>query len=546
MSDALVILWWGRELRLLRGDRISGRTLEEREDPAAAILRLAAADGAGARAVRLVYHPAELEAHAVACPRTGRSRLRKIFAEEHRVLAAADTVWGAEPIRGGPHGNTTVLYLDGHSPLPKLAEELAARGLRVEGAWPLQSVIEAFPTCGPAPRGFLSVLASERQAFVSSVGAAGNRSVRFYDGPEFAEAAVAEIRTVLARFDEGDPPPGLLLLEEGPASGAFREALRSQPMTEVLAAELLAQARCLAPGGLSDFLPQKPFRPWRLLRRRATKPRLAAALAAALVIGVAWRGWSGHRQRLREERQAATRREERLSLERSAASSRATHEKVEQLDEALRHAQSPWQAHYEFLRTLAQTIPATIALQTLTIEQGRFTVAGQVYEGAGAPDGPLPRFWRALGAPEVPWILSALPVKMTGAEFALDGSFRIPPAAVAAPGIGDADAIAEREGVLARALGQLPTARAFDAQAPEWSQNWTISHRSVVPFPGLEVRRYGLALDRSTSWSQLMETIKAFCAEPGLTIDRLELVAVPDGSGDFRQAEIELTVRLEP
>ena len=552
MTESIVIFWWGGDIRILSGGQISGRRLEKKEDPVAAIFRMIAGDGAGVRAARIIYHPDTLEAHEAACPRTSRSRLRKIFAGEHPALAAPDTVWSAEPIRRGPNGHATVLYIDEHSSLPRLLEGLAGRGFRVEGVWPLQSLIEAFPTCGAAGRGFLGVVATGSQAFVSSLGTSGDRSVRFYDGPEFAEAAIGEMRTVLARFDEGDPPPGLLMLEDGTQAGAFRDALRNQPLTEVLPAELLAHARFLPPGGPSDFLPRKSFSQWmpRLPLCRAARMRLMGAFAAALLIGAGWHAWSVRQERIRQQRRFAVLQEQRLSVERSAESRRALQDRLDRLDEALRRAQSPIQVHYDFLAAVAKTIPSTIALQTMTIEHGRFAIAGHIYQGAGGPESPLPRFCRALAPAEAPWILSALPPAMANPDFALEGSFRDSDSTerLPAPAGSDSESIGEREVRLAAALGRLPRARTFNEQAPGWSQNWIISTRSVDPFSDLEVRHYGLALDRSkaASWAQLMETIRTFCAEPGLTIDRLELSASPDGSGDFRQAEINLTVRLQP
>jgi len=542
MNESIVILWWGRQIRLLAdGQKPAARALEPGEDRVAAILRMIAEAGAAARAVRLIYHPETLEAHEVACPRTSRSRLRRIFAGEHRALAAPDTFWSAEPIRGGPNGHATVIYLDPHSPLPRLREGLAQGGMRLEGAWPLQSLLEAFPTCGDGARGFFSVVAADSQAFVSSLGTSGDRSVRFYDGPEFAAAAIAEMRTVLARFDEGATPPGLLLLEDGPHSAAFRDALRSQPLTEVLPAELLARARFLSPGGFSDFLPRKSFARLRRAARISPKGVIAAAAAMILIL-MGGHAWSARQDRHRRQREISDQREQRLLSERSAESRRAFQDRIDELD----RAESPPQAHYELLTALARTIPPAIALQMLTAGPDRFAIAGHIYEGAGGPENPLSAFYRALAPPEAPWILSPLPPPGPGSDFAIEGSFR--GSALAPAPATDSTSARDLAGRLNAVRARLPEARIFDAQARNWNHDWIISTRSVDQFADLEVRHYGLAYDRAhaASWPQIMEDIRTFCAEPGLTIDRLALEANPDGSGDFRQAEINLTVRLLP
>jgi hypothetical protein len=70
--------------------------------------------------------------------------------------------------------------------------------------------------------------------------------------------------------------------------------------------------------------------------------------------------------------------------------------------------------------------------------------------------------------------------------------------------------------------------------------------QSTDRFPDLEVRHWALAYPHPTlgSWSDIVQTVRRLCAEPGVTIDSLVLAAAPDGSDAFTQAQITVTARL--
>jgi hypothetical protein len=94
----------------------------------------------------------------------------------------------------------------------------------------------------------------------------------------------------------------------------------------------------------------------------------------------------------------------------------------------------------------------------------------------------------------------------------------------------------------------LPAAGPFDAWLKRQARNWTVLASATDRYPGLEVRRCALAYNHPTlgAWPDIVETIKALCSEPGLTLDAFSLAAAPDGSDAFVQAQITLTARLRP
>jgi hypothetical protein len=110
------------------------------------------------------------------------------------------------------------------------------------------------------------------------------------------------------------------------------------------------------------------------------------------------------------------------------------------------------------------------------------------------------------------------------------------------------DIIARLESRLAAARARLPPAPGFDAWLQGACRSWMVATRSTGSAGDLELRQYGLVYDhpRMNSWPDITASLQALCAEPGLTIDRLEIAAAPDGADAFQQVEIRLTVLLRP
>jgi hypothetical protein len=423
MPGSIVILWWGTDIRILTTDGKASRfALGKTEDPVPGILRIVEDARAAGQAARIIYHPDTLDAHEISCPNTSRSRLRKILSREYRALGAPDAVWSAEPIRKGPRGYATVLYIDNRSRLPRLLEGLAGGGVRVEGVWPLQSLIEVIPPCDAAEGSFLSLVAVGGQTLVSCVGPSGDRSVRFFDGDESADAAIAEMRAVLARFDEGATPRGLMVVEESPKAGALADAPGTQALTGMPPAAFLGHARLLPMRGFSDFLRRQPF-----FARPPALRRMGALAGLALAMGSAWFAWGVRQDQVRAQQQAASLRERHVELQQWIASRVAIGKKIGELTQALGSVQGPAQPHYEFLAALARATPKAIALQSVMIQDGAFAIKGRVYGEAGRSDNPLLRFRRDLAEPEEPWRLQAAPSGTADAGFVLTGSFQFPP-----------------------------------------------------------------------------------------------------------------------
>ncbi|MBL9187474.1 MAG: hypothetical protein JNK23_08365 [Opitutaceae bacterium] len=412
-----VVLWWDDALRVLAPDgRLLSRTLAAGADHVAEIQKLIAAECAGISALRIVYHPAHLDLHLLPCPDTSRAKLRTIFAHQHPALALPDTVWAVEPIRRHRDGDgcNTILYLDHRSPLPRLLAALQSSGIDVEGAWPLQTVIEATPACEASVDGFVSVLGIGRRSLVSCLRPNGARFLRLQEQP--SPKLGPDLNAALAFFEGAPFPAGLVVGSDEAWYDFFRETVRDFPFQKLTVAEFLSHARRLKPSGFSDFTPRRP-----IVTRKTFFP---AAVALAGIAALAWSvqsAYFGHR-RAHAAHDALTRIErEQSQLALLVASRRATKEEIERLEVQIGRLRSSPQLHHRLVTSLTNALPKTMSLQTLKIEDRRFTITGKIFEGGGTAASPLIGFRRAVTTAGEPWRVEEAPIADAKDNFSLAG-----------------------------------------------------------------------------------------------------------------------------
>jgi hypothetical protein len=320
-----------------------------------------------------------------------------------------------------------VLYLDQRSPLPRLLAGLAGGGWPVEGVWPLQSLVEVAPPCAMARDGFLSLVVLGRRGLVSCVGPSGDRSLRFLEGPECVDGAIAELGSALARFEEGATPPGLMIVEDAGSSGGLEHAPGARALTAMTAAAFLSHARTLPAGGFSDFVGHRRF----LARPPPLRPILAAA-GLALILAALGVAWNARQDRARARRQFAAARAQHVNLRQWVEDRSAAQGRIDQLTQALSRIPNTPQPVSDFLAALDRATPAAVALQEVTIQGAALTIRGRIVDDAGS-SGALPGLWRALAVPGATWRLDDLPVGPAGADFTLHGSISTAAGKVAPP-----------------------------------------------------------------------------------------------------------------
>ncbi|HEX3730799.1 MAG TPA: hypothetical protein VHV47_13400, partial [Opitutaceae bacterium] len=319
-GDPVTLLWLGSEALLAGSEGRPGRPFSvPPKEPAAMLVRQLAEEFPGAGAVRILYQPAALAIEAIApADLPGR----------RPDLRRRGGVWSVE---AGPAGTDELLLAsEPTSPLPALARALADQGLRLEGAWTVASLLETMPRSPEEGPACLRLVIAGSWALGWSTDALGHRRVRLYR-LEAAEEMVAELRALLATFDEQRQAPAWTALEDEAWPPEIRSAIRRLIPAEIPLATLLAQARRLPAGGPSDFL--------RPERRRFHLGR-PLALGASVILGLAalLAGWRAH--------EAATEgRRRRLSQDAALASARGVHlaaaQKLDEINRALAGAVPP-------------------------------------------------------------------------------------------------------------------------------------------------------------------------------------------------------------
>jgi len=490
MASDSVLGWWGSDLRLVGGDlREERRRLEANADPAPVIAELLAGSGwPGRGPLRIIYQPDGPET-----PETA----------------------GADALRRS-------------SRLAALAAAVAQRGRRVEGAWPLAALLEA--ASAPGRQGAVHLLATAERALVASASSEGGCWVKAHDGPDFLDPTLASLRTALARFDDGNPPGGMVVIEDGPQADALRLAARGLGPAGSRLSDLLRHAHRLVPGDASDLL---PARPWH--RRRSVQLGLAAAAGLALLAaGDGLR--AGARRRERVRREIVAQQDQQRRREEAAAADRARQQAAAQQNEARARAECPAPFQEGLLRTVARELPSSAVLHRLVIDRSQFVLSGTNAAGGAPAAEAWPRFLRSLGAAENPWQMEEAPERPS-ADFSLRGRLR---PAESPPAAGGDSAR------LAALCATFPPAAAFFPRWQEWSRSWRVTPGPTEEFPGFTIRHFTLDALRPTleAWPQVVATVGALGRQPGVTIERLALVAGPDDN--FSEAEIAVSVRLRP
>jgi hypothetical protein len=416
-----VILWWGRELRLLRGESdAAARSLAEGESPVDAIVELLSEGTQAPVRIRLVYHPEALE-----------------------------------------------------EILPQLIAQLARRDVGIEGAWRLRPLLE---------------------------------------DPD------VDFESMAGSFFPG----------------------------------VLERVRKLQPGQGSDFTARRPAWRNRLFGPESARFRRRLGLAGGLLIlaGIVALTAGLWRRQAFWRRQSEDADEQRARLERLLESRGSDRELRERLEGALRLCERPPQHQSELLETLAAEIPRALTLTSVTCEEGRFTIRGRIDDATGDP---LPSFCQNLAAGDPPWRIeepggSPAKPQVSASQFVIRGVFADPDRLKTAGAGIPPESLSALEARWSAARARLSASDAFETWLKTSAGRWIVELRSTESSPDFGMRHYALdyrnpALD---AWADILRTAQILCAEPALTIDRLDLEAAPEGADTFRRVEIALTARVLP
>lgn len=358
--------------------------------------------------LRLLFQPPGLVSVAVDCPNGNRATLQAALQPEHPVVADPARAWSHEPIIGG----TTLLHFERAPSLFGLVAELQARGVAVEGAWPLASALVLLPEESPDIVALTVVAVAGGQTLVVRYTPAGSREVETAGG----EQAGVLLQSTMRRVREaGDCSLSLVTLDD--AGARLREQFAQHEDAgngHLHWEDLVGVARILPAAHPGQLLPRRA----RLDARRVVAGVSALALAAAGVFGfLTVRETAALRAAAAHEAVAVGR------LRSEVAALRRNQAEVQQLRAELAAARPGRIACAALMRTVTRELPPQVVLTTLHADRDGFRVAGGV-SGSGLTGKAWEHWLDQLKTPGVDWeLVPPVPVP-PAAEFTLKGVWR--------------------------------------------------------------------------------------------------------------------------
>ena len=400
---------------LLWGDRwwIEGRSAPVAfgEFARAAETLLAEFGDARPARLRLVYQPAFLAAHGVACPNGNRSVLAQALGADHPALASDTLAWSHEPILGTQDRFATVLHCETEPGLHSLVDSLRDAGIKVEGAWPLATVLNFLPEDWPESGALTVVAIADRMTLVYRHTPEGCREVAATSGTAFVHAAEQAIQAARARSDVA-----LEIAALDPAGheiAASFETVEAPTLRVTAWSGLVAATRSLRAHHCTQLLPRAA---WHHASRLVPVAAVVSLLvAAALGADLARTVWLQRDAAQADHATQKTLREEIAGLRSAVAEAFSLRAELS--------VPTPVPPSFaECLRTIGRKLPPQVVVTQLRADRDGFLVQG----GIAAPglNDIAWRDWRASWAQHASWALAEAPVNPPVADFELKGRWK--------------------------------------------------------------------------------------------------------------------------
>ena len=362
----------------------------------------------GSRRLRLIYQPDSLETVKLPCPKGTRSTLAAALAGELPALGNAEHAWGHEPILAQGDSFTTLIHFEREPGLFSLVAQLEARGFTVESVWPLGAFLYGLPDEWSESGATTVVAIQAERACAYCHAAHGPREILTWHG----EQTLAEVGHWLkAIFDQAANEPILLVANQDDAAALDGcMPLADKPGVQLVSVREALRRRALLPRHHpAQLLPPAPI-------VTAQWAAIAASLAFLAVAG--WSGGGYARDAFAWRTTSETREAQKVALRADVTHLRASAAEIS----ALRTTLAGFSANppcAEFLEKLAATLPPEIALASLHVSAGRFTLHGHV-----APKAPASSLdgWRTRFA-DSRWILETPAAPAAGGAFTVEGKF---------------------------------------------------------------------------------------------------------------------------
>jgi len=394
-SEPVTVLLWGHQWWLPgRAEPLDFENLSH----AAEILAARLADEPHPVRLRLLYQPETLASVAAACPHGNRATLQNALGFEHPAITDPANAWSHEPILVQASGFGTIVHYEQEPGLFQLIERLAQCGVIVTTAWPMATFLHALPAEW-SESGALTVIAvNVDHAIAYHHPAGGSRALHQWHGDTAAAEATGWLQKEVAKYPDD---PALMLTASNPVEPIA--GVECLPITEALASPVVLPGTHPA-----QLLPATPF---------ITPQRAVVAASILLLLTAGWTGTTYAREFMTwtEGQQAAM--HEKSALRNDIARYRVNAAEIVALRARLAGSGSSPPVG-ELLDAVCGTLPPQIALDSVRVAQGRFTLSGHVAPGVGSEWDK----WRTqIGSQR--WTLGPATVPRDTGAFTLNGVF---------------------------------------------------------------------------------------------------------------------------
>lgn len=390
-SEITVLLWGGNWWLPGRTEPVPFSSMSE------AAAELAGVWSMASRTLRLIYQPDTMRSASVPCPLGNRATVRAALCFEHPQIQDDNVAWGFEPILVDGEDHSTLLHYEERAGLFDLVASLENHGFQVNDAWPLASYLGFLPEEWSEPGGFAVGAIRPGAALCYHHPSNGGRAIQAWQGDK-AESQAAEWFGSQAAVR---PEDSLLVVFAGEAPASLPANVTAITFADVLSAPVV--------------MPRS--HPGQLLPPASVFSAQRAVVAASVLLLFAG-GWSGAQYALEYQKAIAHARDE--VIEKDRLRGEIDHFRVNQSEIVALKAQlntPPDLPVCEWLDRLCASLPASIALNRVTVAQGRFTIRGHV---DGLDAGVLAR-WRQ-GIADSRWMIDPATTEPSG-SFNLSGSF---------------------------------------------------------------------------------------------------------------------------
>jgi hypothetical protein len=366
-------------------------------------------------AIRILYGSPTLNQKATSCTKGSREDVRLGLTETFAALSRPETKWATHKInlRAGGAEATTIVYTDESETLDILRSLLSEIGVKLEGAFPILTALEALPAIGNRSIPVVALLRSKFGALVYLSTDTGFRNVRVFQA-EYTEAELnAELEDGFATIENKGK---LLFLVLNASIEAMTLESHGVEPTDLKVDELLQAVSNLELRGLTNLLPPS---------RKVRPEFIIYGVSLVLLLG-GLLAWNSYEQQIRRsDRDIAARTAEVARIETDNGRLLANKQRIEKAEAVLNEASVAPAVKMRFLHALNAARPVAISIRSATLTDHTWSVSGFIHEGLGEEKGPYQTFLKNLGESKE-WDLapdSQVTVQKTQ-DFTINGTFK--------------------------------------------------------------------------------------------------------------------------